>query len=269
MIKLTYKIFLAIITILLSSCTDFIVPIDKQEEWLTNKSDNIILHYRSPDYSSSISPTEEISKQIVSDQNYYFSTIQDSIQRQFNNRVLIYLYNKDEAEEFIGTNSGGHSIPKLHCFYYTYLPDKPDYTDQYGIENPYLGAHELVHVITHRCLGYPGTKMMSEGYAVWLDGSYGGNDIKDIMIHYRDNEPEKILSPTQLLNETTEIEAIYYPNAGTFIKFLVSRYNIENINTLFTIRENDFISRFYQHTATDWQDMSDKYFNYVDNLCKN
>jgi hypothetical protein len=260
------KLFIILISILLFSCTDFIAEIDHQQEWEILESENVILHYRPWDYTQSTSPTPEEAMFILNNQDVYYQAIQDSINRQFSDKVLVYLYNKDEAKELIGTNGGGHAIPKFNTFYYTFLVGMNDFTDMYGVVNPYVGAHELVHVITHRTLGYPQTKLMSEGYAVWLDGSYSRYLIEDIIVHYRNNETEKILTPDQLLFESTSDESIFYPNSGLFTKFLVHSYGLEEINKLFTSTQDRFKNDFTVLIGVSWEEMVTEYSLYIENL---
>ena len=255
-----------LLIIFLSSCTDFIADIDKQKDWKILESGKIVLHYRPKDFSSSPSPTLEEAGKIAKNQNFYYQVVQDSINRSFNDKVLIYLYNRDEAEEMIGTNGGGHSIPKLNTFYYTFIPNRPDFRDKYEISNPIIGAHELAHVISHRSLGYPGTKLMSEGYANWLDGSYSYHSITNIMRTYKEQKSDKIMSPNQLLNKTTENEAVYYPNCGLFIQYLVKEYGINNINNLFTITKDNYKNKFENVTGDSWDEMTQKYNNYLDKI---
>ena len=260
------KLYAILFSLSLSSCTDFIAEIDHQNNWEVLESEKVILHYRPWDYSQSPSPTTEEAMFILSNQNFYYQAIQDSINRPFNDKVLVYLYNKDEAKELIGTNGGGHAIPKFNTFYYTVLVGMNDFTDMYGVVNPYVGAHELVHVITHRTLRYPGTKLMSEGYAVWLDGSYSRYAIEDIVRHYHNNEPEKVLTPDQLLFESTSDESIFYPNSGLFTKFLVHTYGLEKINKLFTSTQEHFRDDFLNTTGITWEDMAKEYRLYIENL---
>jgi len=251
---------------LLTSCTDFIAGVDHQKEWEKEKFGRIVLHYRPEGFSSSPSPSFEEAQRIVQNQNVYFRAIQDSLQRTFDEQVLIYLYNQDEAEEMIGTDAGGHAIPKFNCFYYSYRVNRKQLTDQYQVKDPVIGAHELAHVITHRLLGYPGTKMMSEGYAVWLDGIYGGYRINTLIRSYRDDQPRKILTPDQLLTKSTSKEAVYYPNAGIFIRFLVHTYGVTNINMLFSRSADHLKDEFHYVTHTTWADMSSRYANYIEEL---
>lgn len=249
-----------------SSCTDFFAEVNLQKKWMEMESENIVVHYRPEGFSSSQSPDDETVQTILNNQNFYYRAIQDSIHSSFNDRVLIYIYNKDEGESLIGTDGGGHAIPKLNCFYYNYLPGKHELTDQYEIKNPPLGAHELAHVIADRTLGYPPTKMISEGYAVWLDGDYGGYAIWDIISKYRNEEPEKIMTPNELLKETTDKESVYYPNAGVFIRYLVHTYGIEKVNELFICHKDEFKTNFKTITGEEWKTMTDEYARYINNL---
>jgi hypothetical protein len=263
-----WNAFLGLLTALftLTSCTDFIADVDHQKEWKTLESAHVLLHYRPKGFSSSPSPAGQEAARIVENQNVYYRAIQDSIRRTFHDKVLIYLYNQDEADQMIGTDGGGHAIPKFNCFYYTYLANRKKVVDQYQVENPVIGAHEMAHVITHRLLGYPGTKMMSEGYAVWLDGIYGGYRIQTIIRSYRDQQPGKILTPDQLLAESTGKESVYYPNAGIFIRFLVHTYGVGNMNMLFSRSAENLKDEFHYLTNTTWEDMSARYARYIDEL---
>jgi len=251
---------------LLTSCTDFIADVDHQKDWKTEEYGNILLHYRPEGFSSSPSPSAQEAKRIVQNQNVYYRGIQDSIRRSFHDKVLVYLYNQDEADALIGTDGGGHAIPKFNCYYYTYIANRKKLVDQYQVEDPVIGAHELAHVITHRLLGYPGTKMMSEGYAVWLDGIYGGYRIADIVRSYRHQQPEKILTPNQLLTETNRKESVYYPNAGVFLRFLVNAYGVESINMLFSRPSENLKDEFHYVTNTTWEEMSARYNSYIEAL---
>ncbi len=265
--KHTFKGVVALLGLfVLSSCTDFYADVNIQKEWKQMESGKIVVHYRPEGFSSAPSPDEEVINTMLENQNFYYRVIQDSIQRSFSDKVLIYIYNKDEGKSLIGTNGGGHAIPKLNCFYYTYLHEKGELTDQYNIKNPPLGAHELVHVITHRVLGYPPTKMMSEGYAVWLDGDYGGYAVNYIIRKYRNDEPQKIMTPDELLTETIDKESVYYPNAGVFIRYLVHTYGVEKVNQLFVNEEEEFKKDFEKITGDKWKTMADEYTGYLNNL---
>ena len=258
-----HKLIAVLFLFQLSACSEFIAEPDLQENWKTLETDNILLHYRPADFIPGPSPTIEQAETILANQQFYYQLIQDSINRIFNDQVAIYLFNEAEAKNHIGTNGGGHSIPKLNTFYFTFLNHERDYTDRYGIENPVLGAHEMVHVITHRTLGYPGTKLMSEGYANWLDGSYAHYHLEDILKSYLEEHPEKILTPDQMLDERDITESVYYPNVGVFLRFMAGRYGIEKVNQLFTVSKEKFRSEFERTCNESWQEMSRDFEEYI------
>jgi len=252
--------------LVLPACTEFIAEVEREEEWQVEESDAIAIHYRRPHFSEAPSPGEVTVRRMLTNQNFYYRAIQDSIRRDFHDKVLLYLFNRDEAEEAIGTNTGGHAIPKFNTVYYTFIPERPSYTDPYGVTDPVVGAHELAHVITHRSLGIPPTKMMSEGYAVWLDGFYAGRSIEDWLRYYRDQAPDKIMTPEQLLNEAYEAEYIFYPNAGFFIRFLVRTYGVETANQLFTSKADRFRQDFNRLSRDSWKEMKTKYTDFREDI---
>ena len=264
--RLLGKYGLMLLFLGMAGCTEFFVKPDRQDQWKIRESDLIVLHYREPGFSDHPSPTPGEAAFILDNQMLYYRAIQDSIHRDFSEKVLIYLHNQDEAVTHIGTGGGGHSIPKFNAFYFSFFHAGREYTDQYGVENPFLGAHELVHVISHQTLGYPGTKLMSEGYANWLDGSYAKYDIRAIFLSYRDNEPEKIMTPDELLFQTERPDEVYYPNAGVFTAFLVRHYRIEKVNRLFTSGKEVFISDFGRIFDESWEEMNEKYALYTERL---
>jgi len=265
------KHIIAIFTIIIlaltfSACTELIVNLDADKDWKLSENGPVKLYHKKPEDSQAPSPTEEQAEKILENQQHYYRVIQDSINKTFSEPVLIYLYNKDQAKEAIGTSGGGLSQPGYMTIYYTFIHDISPYTDQYGIKNPFLGAHEMVHIITHNALGHPGTRMMSEGYAVWLDGSYARNDINAYIRKYKMEHPEYVMSPTQLLNESIDDEMIYYPNAGILIRYWVRNYGVEKINRLFSVSKNDFKNTFGNITGTAWETMETQYKEYLNEL---
>ena len=259
--------FFLIFLMIISGCTDFIMQIEKDEFWLSQHSGQVTVHYREKNFSSEPSPDSLMVSRILRQQNTYINRISDSIGMTFNDTVLIYLYNADESHEKIGTKGGGHAIPNFLSFYYVYKIYYKTYTDQYGMVNPPLGAHEMVHVITHHLLGTAGTKLMSEGYAVWLDGAYVRTSLVEIIKWYiKQSEESKILMPSQMLSKTDYAEEIFYPSAGMFVRFLVRRHGIELANYLFNIRSENFIREFEKATSLSFTSMEEDFKNFLKKL---
>lgn len=250
----------------LASCTEIFVQRDLQDEWCIARSGPVVLHYRPDGYSDSVSPGHEEAQRIAANQNLYAERICDSLKVTFSDTVLIYLFNRDEAEIHIGTSGGGHALPKYNTIYFTHIASGPDLTDQYGIRNPRPGAHELVHVISHRTLGYPQSKLMSEGYANWLDGTFAGYRITDLLIHFAETAPERLLSADQLLDEYDHPDYVYYPNTGVFIGFLANRYGMDKINMLFTLPAPALPGKFTELLQDTWESMAEAYDEYLEKI---
>jgi hypothetical protein len=251
------------LVILFTACTEFIAELDKDSDWKLTENGPIKLYYKKQGVSGTPSPTTEQVQSITDNQNHYYQAIQDSIKKSFSEPVLIYMYNKDQAEEAIGTSGGGMAQSRYMTIYYTFIHDIAPYTDHYGIKNPFVGAHEMVHIITHHVLGHPGTKMMSEGYAVWLDGSYGRKDINYYIQKFKEKYPDYVLTPTQLLNESFKDEMVYYPNAGVLIRYWVRTYGVKKINRLFSTGKDEFKKQFEVITDVSWNTMEREYNNYL------
>ena len=255
-----------LLALFLSSCTEFIAEIDADKNWELKENGPIKLYYKKQGACEAPSPESHQAQSILDNQKYYYQAIQDSIQKTFSEPVLIYLYNKDQAKKAIGTSGGGLSQSQYMTIYYTFIHDIKPYTDKFGIKNPFVGAHEMCHIITHNLLGNPGTKMMSEGYAVWLDGSYGRKDINYYIRKFKTGYPEYVMTPTQLLNEAFGDEMIYYPNAGILIRYWVRQFGVEKINRLFSVSRENFEGKFKKITETSWNEMERHYHHYINDL---
>ncbi len=258
---------LAALGFVFTSCTDFIAIRDTDSEWQVARGESVVLHYRAPGYSGTASPDSRVVETILDNQNRYAREISDTLNLPFSDTVLIYLYNQDEAKEAIGTRGGGHAIPEFLSFYFTYFGQS--HLDPWG-QLSYIGRHELVHVITHHLLGEPGTKLMSEGYAVALDGGYGiweteedrlsAKPIQEWMkVWYKQ---EQILSIAALLTRDSLPENVYYPNAGYFIRYCFRRFGTLPMNRLFTTPEDSFRTRLERVTGVSADSLEADYRSY-------
>ncbi len=265
--KITLLPVLIIFAFTQMRCTDFIAGIDKDKDWKVSESGQVILHYRSSNFSNSVSPDNGAVEIILQNQNRYLKKIEDKLHKVYSGNVLIYLYNQDEAKEKIGTSTGGHSIPQYLTYYYAF--QNIPVADSDGFD-AYIGAHELVHVVSFHLLGTPGTRMMSEGYAVAIDGSYaftknfeGGYQFKSVKTwmseYYREG---KILKPSQMLANDDLAERIFYPNAGYFVNFIFNTYGIQTANKLFIASVEDFKNEFKKLTGQNFNEMEKIYGDY-------
>lgn len=233
--------------------------IDEQidNNWNSKQSGNIIVFYN-PLWDSPYSSKKEIIDTILVNQNYYYNCIQDSIHRKFRNTVAVYLYSREDGKTKIGTSYGGYASPDRFAYYYSISFTKSDLL-MLGRKD-YVGAHELIHVITFNCLGAAGSRLFSEGYANWLNNTYGGKYTSDWMKEYY--KSNQILSLEKLIEGTNENEALYYPNVGAFIKFLVTTYGIEKVNSLFVFSSDELSEEFEIVIGKNVRQLQEEYNNY-------
>ena len=276
MSKFRYKyLFLAIAAILIlaeSSCTDYFAALEKHKDWVVTVEGNIVLHTRPKDFSNSSSPDDNAIAIITGNQNFYYLLIKDSLGLHYDDKVLLYLFNYDEALDVIGTNTGGNSMAARSTIYYTFIPGS--YKDIYE-RDVYVGAHEMVKLITNRALGTNFTRLMNEGYAAAFAGSYGRtyDEVEEIVtarsimewmeIHYMNG---LVLSPEELLFEEGLLDEVFIPNAGLFVRFLWQNYEVQNINILFNLKATDIKTNFNSITGMSFNEMSDSYLEFTDSF---
>lgn len=248
-----------IFIICLCGCTDLLLDNQADSNWLVKQSGKIAIYYRPINFSKTPSPSSSLVDTMLINQNYLYTRILDTLKAKFSGVVMIYLYNYDESKEKINTNGGGFGITQLLTYHYTYF---------YQYNNPILilgkksrlGAHELVHVLAENVIGTHGTKLFSEGLAVYIDDTYGGKYIEDIMKPFYHSG--NVLSLNSLINNSDADEGIYYPNAGTFIKFFVSKYGIEKAKILYLTEKENMESAMLNLTGKSLIDIQKYYEEY-------
>ena len=246
--------------ILLISLTLFSsFKIDKTGPWIVSKKNNIVLYTRPANYSNSPSPDSMEIDKILNFQGEDYEYINSFLKTNFNEQVKLYLYNYDEATMKIRTNAGGGANTKLKEIYFAFntsLSKKGDF----------MGNHELTHVIASNALGYPATQLMNEGYANALSKGYGGRPLVDY-IKYRVNKGD-ILSPVELLNANRDQygDAIFYPQVGYFINWLIESYGIEIVNKLYPLKAKQIKKEILHLIGKEFSEIEGEYFKYLEKL---
>src|ERR1035437_5543558 len=236
-------LLLIFVTLILSS-----FKADKSGPWIVNKDKNIILYTRPLNYSKSVSPDSITIRKILDEQNQSIAFINNALNTNFNSKVIIYLYNYDEAMEKIGTNGGGFAFASRllgkHIFftYNSKLHESVKYQD-------FLGKHEMTHIIVGTKIGKTKTRLMAEGYANAVDWTYGCTSIDYWIKKYK--AEHKMVKPSDLLiNNGAKIpEVEFYPQSGYFIKWLFSRFGIKKVNKLYSINKENFIEEYKNVTG--------------------
>jgi hypothetical protein len=242
--------------------------------WVTTSDKNIILYTRPQNYTGVKSPDSIVIKSILSDQNNFIDTINSRLKIKYTGTCKIYLFNSDEAKRLIGTNTGGKADYSRSEIYYTFFSE-PFYYPEFNL-NSYLGFHELTHIVSFNVLGQTNNKLMSEGYACFLDNSYGAKYFEtgqlvrcsnhEWMQYYVKNN--LVLTPKQLFDADNIPEQNYYPQAGTFIKWLFSQYGVEKINMLFNVDKASYKSKFKELLNKNFDDLEADYIQYCQNEFK-
>ena len=258
----------------MSSCSEIFPRVEKDDEWVVHEYANIMLYSRPEQHSQTVSPQEHEIFTILENQHFYYETIQDSLGVNFQEKVMIYLYNLDEAIKAIGTHEGGHSVADRSSVYFAFR--RPAYYDNFG-RKAFIGPLYMTEVITQQYFGKPFTKMMSVGYAVAFTGTLGRDETfdGDVIGHrilflmeelYRNGQ---LMTPHELLNDTDRSREVYYPNAGFFILYLWRHFGITNTNRLFNLSKEDFEKGFLQVTGNSLNAVTDHYLLYCQNQLDN
>lgn len=102
--------------------------------------------------------------------------------------------------------------------------------DKYG--EILVDRHELVHIVFNVGIGHARSRLIAEGYAVAIDDyfgeSYGGQSIKEAIKTLPYSNIETLLSDNGSMEE-----AIYYPLAGSFIKWIIHRFGMEKAKEIY------------------------------------
>lgn len=256
----------------------FIVGCEKNDvlegPWNVHDSDNIELYVRPAEFNNDQSPDTSDIKLILRNQNNFIDTINTRLNIHCDSKFKIYLFNYDEAKELIGTNTGGYAIPSKGELYYTFF-EAPIYYPDMDIYS-YLGFHELVHLVTIGEFGSTKNRMITEGYAVAVDNSYGaryGDNGEIIRMMNREwmefyLAENLIFTPNELLNGDDLPEQQYYPQVGVFINWLFDKFGVDQINKIFNTDKEDFKQRFEDELGTKYDDLENEYLDYCNNEFK-
>lgn len=102
-----------------------------------------------------------------------------------------------------------------------------------------VGAHEVMHIMSANKWGFrPGREWLHEGLAVYSDDNWRGYKLHALCRHLRDSGN---LAPLgQLMDKITSYSyTVFYPECGSFVKFLYERYGREKLKQLWTAPKVD------------------------------
>jgi hypothetical protein len=246
---------------------------DTTGPWIITKGKRIILYSRPMGYSKTDSPDSIAIQSIIQEQEKVIDFINQRLHTNFNSNVKIFLFNRDEAKEKIGTDGGGFAnLNKFKRHIYFTFHSKPILNTVLN-KYDYLGVHEMVHIITINQLGNLRTRFFGEGYANALDGNYGVvNENRNLTRRRNDstlvklNKNQKLLKPSDLLYNDTIPESEYYPQIGCFINWMFEKYGVDKINLLYDLKREKIEPEFEKVTGVKFIDMESEYINYLNSI---
>ena len=243
----------------------------RQSEWTKTIDGNFVVYTRPFKYSNSPSPDSIAINNLFNEAKYCVDEVNNKLKTNFSKKVKIFMFNHDEAQSIIGTNSGGFAV--FRAIYYTYSVNP--LKDLKRNRNFQIGPHEFVHIVADYCLGKGKTNLFQEGYANAIDGTYGSTiaivDSTFIATPIETSINSKnILKPYSLLKENKYCdEGVFYPQSGFFINWLIKTYQIEKVNKLYTVKSKKFEREFKGITGDSFSEMEIKYLAYCDSIFKN
>jgi hypothetical protein len=246
---------------------------DTKGPWIKTKGKQVILYTRPSNYSNSESPDSSVIRSIIKEQESVIDYINGKLDTDFDSKVRIYLYNKDEAKEKIGTNGGGFaSLNKFKKhIYFTFHPT-PFFNSILKVYD-FVGVHEMVHIITIHELGSLRTRFFGEGYSNAIDGNYGVENVNGIWTRRRNDstlvrikEYGELLKPSELLYNDSVPAYEYYPQIGCFINWLFGKYGADKINLLYNLKREKIEKEFEMVTGIGFKDMENEYMEFLKEL---
>lgn len=246
-------------------CSGF--KFDLKGPWIETRLRNVTLYTRPSGFSNTPSPDSADVDKILTTQAQAVERINNTLKTGFDNEVKIYLFNHDEAKTKIGTNSGGGAHVKICEMYFAFNKEFADKMDDF------MGLHEMVHIAAGNELGYPATRLMSEGYANALsnvyklhlteNGKIEGTSLEQWMTDFA--KENKIMSPAKMLQEGDKVpEDLFYPQAGCFIKWLMDNYGVTITNAIYPLKSGKIIKALPELTGKDFVTIEKEYMKYIE-----
>ncbi len=245
---------------------------DTTGPWIITKVKRIILYSRPIGYSKTDSPDSIAIQSIIEEQEQVIDYINKRLNTNFDSKVKIFLFNRDEAKEKIGTNGGGFAnLNKFKRHIYFTFHSKP-FLNTVLNKYDYLGVHEMVHIITLNQLGNIRTRFFGEGYSNAIDGNYSVENVGGILTRRRNDTTffkmqlnGKLLKPSDLLYNDNVPESEYYPQIGCLINWMFEKYGVDKINLLFDLKRDKIEQEFQKVTGIQFKEMEIEYQDYIKN----
>lgn len=211
-----------------------------KKDWVIKKSPHYIFYY----FKNSLAE-KNISK-IIKIKERHYNKILSFLKTKNYQKIKYYLYpSLKEKKKLMGDDSPGNVIWQE----FELIADKVrtggfEIHVLYNAKKKFIGEHEDVHLLSLP-LGLS-IYLFNEGFAQFMEGSLFGKDID--ILSKRFLKKNKLYSLKWLLdnkNWDKVREEIVYPQAGSFVRYLISTYGIKKFKKVYkalsrnkTFREN-------------------------------
>lgn len=119
---------------------------------------------------------------------------------------------RERMNRLIGYRLNAAAYPRFNALYAVY-------NDKINA----VGGHELNHIIAFNMWGNQSDKVLSEGFAVYTDDKWHGNNLHGLC-RYLISENKFVALHDLIDNYSDYTPMITYPEAGSFVKLLYEKY---------------------------------------------
>jgi len=155
---------------------------------------------------------------IVSANENFLEDLELLLDTRLPDPVQYFLYEDNARKGEVTGNTGNAHVEGDHEIHTLFWTDR----------------HEVVHLITRQWPGN-GTALLGEGLAVYLSGSWHAESV-DVAVQNLQDEGTLLPLPSLVAttNFRTRDDLISYPQAGSFVKFLVETYGLAEFRQVYT-----------------------------------
>ena len=238
--------------------------------WEEHGLSSIELFVRPEGFSNKKSPSMDHIDLILKNQNNFIQTISQKFKVKSNASFKIFLFNQDEASQKIGIKNGGGANLNRGEIYFSYNQE-PQFNNNIGIYT-FLGLHELTHLILFEVFQCSTTRLMTEGYATSADNAYGAYYNNDGLLVKKSNrewmiehfESQALLSPSELIIREDLPENIFYPQAATFVDWMLDTYGVDVMNNAYCLNGETLQNYFETALKMPFEVLENEYLDYCE-----
>lgn len=247
---LFFALLAAIMLYFLKPSLGFATNAARLEKKLTNKieTEHFVINYSKP-------KDDFLDPMLIGLMHeYYYEQIEDELQIRGDEKICSFIFsNPQQKKELFGAGNANVAKPWLNQIYLNY--------DTYDVSL----KHELVHVlagqfgVTPFKVAHNINPAMIEGIAMAVENNFDDHSIHfAAKLAYQTGYKITIRSLFSGLNFFSQYSTISYLYSGSFIKYLIDVYGIENVKTLYADTD------FKKVIGKNINELEKEYFSFLD-----